>query len=139
MSDPILRIVRLKGAGERPWMVNLYDEHDKLICVCGPYNAEERDACIRLFSGWTVAATNERPSEQPIPETTAEQVQQTITRSAAERSRLAELSATASRRVRYVGAYSPDGPHRTKLQTLLQREAARMAPLAEPVIMQVIS
>ena len=132
MSDPILRIVRLKGEGERPWMVNLYDEHDRLICVCGPYNAEERDACIRLFGGWTVAATNERPSEHPIPETTAEKVQQTITRSAAERSRLAELAAAAPRLVRYVGAYSPDGRHRTKLHALLQREAARFPHSPSP-------
>jgi len=62
MTKPALRIVRLTDTGA--WMVYLYDTSDALICICGPYSARERDACVGLFSEWEPVLERELTVEQ---------------------------------------------------------------------------
>lgn len=68
MIRPRLRVLQLTGPldGKR-YVVNVYDEYDKLVCFCGPYDAANRDRCLRLFrrAGWTGSAKN-RPKRPGI-------------------------------------------------------------------------
>jgi hypothetical protein len=118
-----MHVVRLPKAAERPWMVHLYDEHHKLICVCGPYNSEERHACVALFAGgWTLS----EPDHLHV--ISADQAQRAVMRSTAERSRLIAAAIAAARRPGpfhpKVLGYPLSGRKRFK-RALLEREARR--------------
>jgi len=120
-----MRLVRLNGSGEREWIVNLYDEHEKLICVCGPYNPAERAACMGLFSQWEVADGSMREARY----LNHQDVVRMITRSVAEHTRLAEVQPSAAQLAAPVRLAPPPSPGRRwwSKPELIARETARWA------------
>lgn len=41
------------------YAVEVFDEHGRQICWCGPYNRLQRDTCVKLFvdAGWSTGAS----------------------------------------------------------------------------------